>query len=80
MRVLFTNEERYAIAKSIAETDSEGLLGHHVIKITLADGNLFAYFHGHSAGQGGFTWSLFCSSYSQSYHILKHFRFLRRFN
>ena len=51
-----TNEERYAIAKSIAETDSEGLLGHHVIKITLADGNLFTYFHGHSAGQGGFTW------------------------
>ena len=49
-----TNQERYAMAKSFAETGSEKLSGHHVIKIILADGNLFGYFQGHSAAQGGF--------------------------
>ena len=70
-----TNEERYAIAKSIAETDSEGLLGHHVIKITLADGNLFAYFHSHSAGQGGFTWE-FVSAHRAESEVVSHIKTL----
>tara|TARA_B100001059_G_C17269852_1_gene303082 strand:- start:7 stop:486 length:480 start_codon:yes stop_codon:yes gene_type:complete len=61
-----TKEEKYAVAKSIAETDYEGLLGHHVIQITLADGNLFAYFHGHSAGQGGFTWEFVSAHLAKS--------------
>ena len=48
-----TDQEREALAISIAEEDTEGWLGHHGFQIDLDDGSVFTYFVGHSMGQGG---------------------------